>query len=142
MISTIHRWTRNTQEHKEERPESNIREIAEHNVFFVKRFHKPHFKDIVTALRNCGRLNSLNSQAGLERKNAHKLLENGIETYKPVCLGERTVSGFERMSFLITEELTSISMLDLLCRNDPASNAHNEKRFSRPWQSWYDRFTS
>jgi hypothetical protein len=67
----------------------------------MKRFHKPHFKDIVTALWN-------------ERKNTHKLLENSIDTYKPVCLGERTVSGFERMSFLITEELALISMPDFV----------------------------
>lgn len=86
-------------------------EGAEHKAFFMKRFHKPHIKDMVTALRNCGRLTS---QAGLEWKNAHKLLENSIDTYKPVCLGERTVSGIERMSFLITEKLTSISMLDFI----------------------------
>lgn len=36
-------------------------EGAEHKAFFMKRFHKPHFKDIVTALWNCGRLAS---QAG------------------------------------------------------------------------------
>jgi hypothetical protein len=79
----------------------------------MKRFHEPHFKDIVTALWDCGRLTS---QAGLERKNAHKLLENGIDTYKykPVCLGESTVSGFERMSFLINEELMLISTLDFV----------------------------
>ena len=83
----------------------------------MKRFHKPHFKDIVTALWNC---RQLTSQAGLEWKNAHTLLENSIDTYKPVCLGERTVSGFERMSFLITEELTSISMLDFVVQKWPS----------------------
>jgi hypothetical protein len=85
-------------------------------VFFMKRFHQPHFKDIVAALRNCGRLTS---QAALEWKNAHTLLENGIDTYKPVCLGERKVSGIERMSFLITEKLMSISMLDFVVQKWP-----------------------
>ncbi len=85
-------------------------------VFFMKRFHQPHLKDIVAALRNCGQLTS---QATLEWKNAHTLLENGIDTYRPVCLGERKVSGIERMSFLITEKLTSISMLDFVVQKWP-----------------------
>ncbi|GAI58271.1 unnamed protein product, partial [marine sediment metagenome] len=35
-------------------------------------------------------------------------------TYKPVCMGERTLCGFEKKSFIITEPLTSTCLLDFV----------------------------
>jgi len=80
-------------------------------VFYIKRFHDSHFKDMLTAWRNFGRLTS---QAGIEWGNADLLLRNGIDTYKPVCMGERIVWKLERKSFLITEQLKSTCLLDFV----------------------------
>jgi len=80
-------------------------------VFFRKRFFKPHFKDMFFAWRSFG---SPISQAKLEWQNAHLLLENAIETYRPVCYGERTKLGLERKSFLITEKLPGKALTDFV----------------------------
>ncbi len=78
---------------------------------FMKRFHQPHLKDALAGLRRFGRLMS---QAAIEWNNANQLLQNGIGTYKPLCYGEQVVCGFERRSFLITEQLDSACLLDLV----------------------------
>lgn len=80
-------------------------------VFYIKRFEKPHLKDMLSARCNFGRLTS---QAGVEWGNANLLLENGIDTYKPACMGERTICGLERKSFVITEQLKSTCLLDFV----------------------------
>jgi hypothetical protein len=87
---------------------------GERKVFYMKRFHWPHLKDMVSALRKFGRLTS---QARVEWNNANTLLENGIDTYKPVCLGEHIVFGIDTKSFVITEELKATSMLDYVVRH-------------------------
>ncbi len=79
------------------------------HLFYMKRFHSPHFKDMLSALCRFGRPTS---QARVEWNNARTLLENGIDTYRPVCLAERTVCGIDRRSLVITEELKAISLLD------------------------------
>jgi hypothetical protein len=56
-------------------------------VYFMKRFFSPHLKDMLFTVRNFGRLCS---QAELELRNARILLDNGIETYHPVCWGVET----------------------------------------------------
>lgn len=86
-------------------------EANERKVFFMKKFHKPHLKDTIKAMYNYG---LLTSQARIEWENAQYLLKNGIDTYKPVCLGERTHIGIESESFFITEELTSTCLLDFV----------------------------
>ncbi len=80
-------------------------------VLYIKRFKKPHLKDMLGASLNFGRLTS---QAAVEWGNASLLLQNGIDTYKPACMGERTVCGLERKSFIITEQLKSTCLLDLV----------------------------
>jgi len=70
--------------------------------FFMKRFYKPYVKDMLFTLTNFGHLCS---QAECEWNNANLLLENGIDTYKPVCWGSETVCGIERGSFFVTEKL-------------------------------------
>ena len=87
-------------------------EGGESKVFFRKRFFKPHFKDILFAWRSFG---SPISQAKLEWQNAHLLLENNIETYRPVCYGERTKFGVERKSFFITEKLAGKALSEFVC---------------------------
>jgi len=82
-------------------------------VFYIKRFHNSHLKDMLSARCNFGRLTS---QAGVEWSNANLLFENGIDTYKPVCMGERTICGLERKSFVITEQLKSTCLLDFVIK--------------------------
>jgi hypothetical protein len=80
-------------------------------VFFLKRSHEPHLKDILAGLRTFGRLTSV---AGVEWRNANHLLQNGIGTYRPVCCGEETLCGIERRSFLITEQLEATCLMDFV----------------------------
>ena len=77
--------------------------------FFMKRFHKPHIKDMLFTLTNFGRLCS---QAECEWNNANILLENRIDTYKPVCFGSDTVCGIESGSFFVTEKLEGKPLTD------------------------------
>ena len=82
--------------------------------FFMKRFSHPHFKDMIFSFRNIGRPCS---QARYEWENARLLLDNGIETYRPVCFGEEITCGIENRSFFITEELASQCMTDFISQN-------------------------
>jgi len=88
-------------------------EGAESKVFYIKRFHNAHLKDVFAAWCNFGRLTS---QAGVEWSNAGLLLQNGIDTYNPVCMGERTVWNFRRRSFVVTEQLKSTCLLDFVVK--------------------------
>lgn len=80
-------------------------------VFYIKRFKRPHLKDILSARRNFSRFTS---QVGAEWGNANLLGQNGIDTYKPACMGERKICGIERNSFIITEQLKSTCLLDFV----------------------------
>lgn len=79
--------------------------------FYMKRFERPHFKDMLFALRNTGRLCT---QGRLEWIYAHRLPEKGIGTYEPVVYGEHTRWGLERGSFLMTRQLCGICLADFL----------------------------
>jgi len=83
-------------------------------IFYLKRFHKPHIKDMLFTLTSFGRPCS---QAECEFRNANLLLQNGIDTYKPACSGWHSVCGIERRSFLITEQLKSRNFTDFLAEN-------------------------
>ena len=89
-------------------------EGEERKVFFIKRFHNSTCKDTLFGLRNFG---TFCSQAACEWKNAKMLLDNGIETYRPVCYGERTWCGIERKSFVVSENLTGEALTDFVGRN-------------------------
>lgn len=91
----------------------SLGEQSEQKVFYMKRFHWPHLKDMVSAVRKFG---GLTSQARVEWNNANTLLKNGIDTYKPVCLGEHIVCGIDTKSLVITEELKATSMLDYVVK--------------------------
>jgi len=84
-------------------------EGGDQKVFFMKRFHNSHLKDIFAAAYNFARPIS---QARVELKNAEYLLRNGIDTYKPICIGERGHHNIETTSFLITEQLDSVCLLE------------------------------
>ena len=84
---------------------------AESKVFFIKRFHRPHFKDMLFTLRNFGRFVS---QARAEWENTKLLFCNDIETYRPVCYGEQTRFGLESKSFIITEKLQGYALTDFV----------------------------
>jgi len=81
---------------------------------FMKRFFRPHFKDMLFTIRNFG---SLCSQAACEWKNAKLLLERGIETYHPVCYGEQMRFGLEKISFIITEKINGACLTDFVAAN-------------------------
>ena len=82
--------------------------------FFMKRFFHPHFKDMFFTWRSFG---SLCSQARCEWENATLLLDNDIETYRPVCFGEKTRCGIETNSFIVTEKLPGQALTDFVRQN-------------------------
>ena len=87
------------------------KETAAQQTFFMKRFFKPYFKDMLFTFFNFGRICS---QSKCEWNNANILLKNGIDTYRPVCYGERTILGIERESFFITKKLQGVCLTDFL----------------------------
>jgi len=93
--------------------------------FFMKRFSHPHFKDMLFSWRNIGRPCS---QARYEWENAGLLLDNGIETYRPVCFGERITCGIENSSFFVTEELRSQCLTDFIRQNWPGFRQQQKEK--------------
>lgn len=91
-----------------------LKDGSEERTVYMKRFDKPYYKDYCAAWRKWG---FPCSQAKVEWNCAYKLLENGIDTYRPVAMGEDMVCGMERRSFCITEELKSVCMTDWLGEN-------------------------
>lgn len=79
--------------------------------FFIKRFFRPHFKDVIFARRNIG---ESCSQGRYESESARFLLDNGVESYRPVCYGEEKTWGIETKSFVVTEELRSACLSDFV----------------------------
>jgi len=93
--------------------------------FFMKRFSRPHFKDIFFAWKSFKRPCS---QAQLEWENANFLLKNQIGTYKPVCYGEKYCCGLEKKSFFVTEKLKKQCLTDFLAQNwENTEKARKEK---------------
>jgi len=88
-----------------------IDEAGQAKRLFIKRFRHPHVKDMLFAAHMTGRPST---QAQLEWANVGILLQHGIETYHPVALGKETCFGIERRSFLITEEISGISLTDFI----------------------------
>jgi len=87
---------------------------SQKKTFFMKRFFRPHLKDVVFARRNIG---ESCSQGRYEWENARFLIANGIESYRPVCYGERKKWGMETKSFVVTEELRSTCLSDFVAEN-------------------------
>lgn len=79
--------------------------------FFLKRFYLGQVKDTIGAVWRFGRPMS---QAAIEWTNACHLQRHGIRTGNPVCFGEQMVMGFERRSFLLTEQIEGICLMDFL----------------------------
>ena len=63
---------------------------------YIKRYHKPHIKDIISASFHAG---WLSSQAKREWDNINFLLKNKIGTCNCVCFGEKTTISFGRHRF-------------------------------------------
>ena len=80
-------------------------------IFYMKRFVRPHFKDILSAFCHFG---TLCSQAEVEWRNANTLLKHKIETYHPVCYGAQSSFGIEWQSFFITEQISGPCLLEYL----------------------------
>lgn len=89
----------------------SLGEDAQKRTFYIKRFFRPHLKDIIFARRNIG---ESCSQGRYEWENARFLRDNGVESYVPVCYGEQTVCGIETRSFVVTEELHSTCLSDFI----------------------------
>jgi hypothetical protein len=81
---------------------------------FMKRFFKPHFKDMLFTICNFG---SLCSQGACEWKNIDILLQQGIDTYRPVCFGQQMCLGLEKKSFIVTEKINSVCLTDFVAAN-------------------------
>ena len=79
--------------------------------FFIKRFHNPHYKDMLSAWHKFGQVTS---QAAVEWNNAHMLLSHGIDTYQPVCFGEQKKWGLEKRSFFVTEKVNSTEFVEFI----------------------------
>jgi len=93
--------------------------------FFMKRFSHPHLKDMLFSFRNIGRPCS---QARYEWENTRLLLDNGIETYRPVCFGEKITFGIENSSFFVTEELQSQCLTDFVRENWPGFDRQKKEK--------------
>lgn len=89
-------------------------EDASPKTFFLKRFYRPQFKDAIDAIRRFGRPMS---QAAIEWSNACRLMRHGIRTAEPACFGEQMTLGFERRSFVLTEQIAGSCMVDFLARH-------------------------
>ncbi len=87
---------------------------SQKKTFFIKRFFRPHFKDVLFARRNVG---ESCSQGRYESESARFLLGNDIESYRPVCYGEEKKWGIETKSFVVTEELASACLSDFVREN-------------------------
>ncbi len=79
--------------------------------FYMKRFIRPHLKDMLATLR---RFRRPCSQAECEWRYARTLLAQGIETYHPVCHGSLMRYGFEQGSFFVTEEIQGQCLTDYI----------------------------
>ena len=92
--------------------------------FFIKRFFRPHFKDMLFTLRRFGRPCS---QAECEWENANTLLRNGIDTYKPACYGSQMVYGLEKKSFFVTEKINGLCLTDFVAKNWSRLDRHQKE---------------
>lgn len=93
--------------------------------FFMKRFFKPHFKDMLFAWRNFG---GFFSQGRCEWENTKLLSCNGIGTYKPACYGEHIKWGLENASFIITEKLQAQPLTDFVGQKWQHLSAEHKKK--------------
>lgn len=93
--------------------------------FFIKRFVRPHFKDVIFARRNIG---ESCSQGRYEFENARFLLDNGVESYKPVCHGEEKKWGIETKSFVVTEELQYTCLSDFVREKWDTLRRHKQEK--------------
>ena len=97
---------------------------GEKKAFFMKRFYRPHIKDMIFSFLSFGKSCS---QGQLEFNNASLLLKKNIETYRPVCFGQRVNLGIESQSFFITEEIDGVCFTEWLAENyDKMDDAQKE----------------
>ena len=76
-------------------------------VFYLKRFHRPHYKRALRAWAAFGRPVTYGY---IEWHNANLLRSHGIGAYEPVCFGRWTVCGMERGSFVLTAALEAMPL--------------------------------
>ncbi|MHC4436374.1 MAG: lipopolysaccharide kinase InaA family protein [Planctomycetota bacterium] len=103
----------------------NLGPDSQKKKFFMKRFSHPYFKDMLFCWRNIGRPCS---QARYEWENTRLLLDNGVETYRPVCFGEKITCGIENSSFFVTEELQSQCLTDFIRQNWPGFQQQQKEK--------------
>ncbi|MBW8017026.1 MAG: hypothetical protein FVQ82_12645 [Planctomycetes bacterium] len=93
--------------------------------FFMKRFIRPHFKDMLFAGCKSGHICS---QGQYEWENAKFLLDNGIMTYRPVCFGMEMRFGIESRSFFVTEKLDGQCFQEFVTENFSGMSGEEKKR--------------
>lgn len=86
---------------------------CEHELF-MKRFYSPHYKDTLFTFRN---YHKFCSQGFIEWANARNLIDSGIDSYHPLCYGEKMAGPFEKCSFVVTSKLGGICLTDYLAQN-------------------------
>jgi tRNA A-37 threonylcarbamoyl transferase component Bud32 len=102
-------------------------EEEEQKEFFLKWHLRVPFKNNLSAWRKFGRRHS---QTRAEWETAHMMTQAGFPTYQPVCYGEEMGRLFEIRSFLVTQKLTQMSLLDFVKQNwTGLSEPEREKLF-------------
>ncbi len=86
----------------------------EEKIFYLKRFHHSHLKDMLFTFLNTGKLCT---QAAYEWRNIRTLAGNNIGAPRRVCFGEQLRLGLERKSFIVTEELKEQCLTDFIAQN-------------------------
>lgn len=79
--------------------------------FFIKWYLRVPWKNTWKTWR---KFRNPYSQARAEMETAHRLVQHGISTYKPVCYGEEMGLLFEKRSFLVTEKISQPSLAEYI----------------------------
>jgi len=93
--------------------------------FFMKRFMRPHLKDMFFTVCKSGHPCS---QGQYEWESANFLLNNGIKTYRPVCFGTENRFGIEMRSFFVTEKLTGQCLREFITKNWQGMSSEEKDR--------------
>ncbi|OQA01307.1 MAG: Lipopolysaccharide core heptose(I) kinase RfaP [Planctomycetes bacterium ADurb.Bin401] len=93
--------------------------------FYLKRFRHTYIKDIIFVFLNTG---NFLSQAAFEWSNIKLLKKNGIGAPNFICCGEETRFGFERRSFIVTEELKGQCLANFIAENWGKMQSEEKKK--------------
>ncbi len=80
-----------------------------YKIFYLKQFHKPSLKNDLLKVLEYG---FPRTEAKTEWINARILEEEGFNTIPLAAYGERTVAGFEKISFFLSEEIPNARCIE------------------------------